>query len=81
MSNSKFEQRGVMFQYEADSKSKAIKSFKRSCTSCCYGGRNISCEDCAIKVAHEDMIAIFNDIEMYNRNKSEKYNRNKSVKY
>ena len=78
MSNSKFEQRGIMFQYEADSKSKAIKCFQRSCTACCYSGRNVSCNECAIKVVHEDMIAIFDDIERYNRNKHEKYNNKRT---
>lgn len=73
MSNSKFEQRGIMFQYEADSKSKAIQSFKRSCNACCYGGRNIDCDNCSIKVVHEDMIAIFDDMEKIHRNKSVNY--------
>lgn len=66
--NTKFEQRGVTFQYEANSKPEAIKAFKRSCTVCCYKGIHIDCDYCSIKVAHEDVMAILDDIEKNKRN-------------
>lgn len=66
----KFEQRGVTFQYRADSKSKAIKAFEYSCEACCCRGMHISCDDCAIKVAHGNVMAILDDIEKSNGNKN-----------
>ena len=59
----KFEQIGVNFQYEAESKGKANSAFKQSCNICCNKGIHLDCDKCAIAVAHSLVIAAFDDIE------------------
>jgi recombinational DNA repair protein RecR len=54
----KFEQRGVDFQYRAKNKTEAKKSLHRSCDICGKIGRNNSCKHCAIASVHNDMINI-----------------------
>lgn len=57
----KFEQIGSNKQYNAWSKKDAIQFFNQSCTLCSYKGIRINCNQCAIKYAHEIVIACFND--------------------
>ena len=60
---SKFEQVGVNLQYNAESRGKANKAFEYSCNACCSKGNHLDCDRCAIAVAHNLVIAIFDDME------------------
>lgn len=53
----KFEQIGVNYQYEAESKQQANRSFRYSCDCCCQRGMRIDCDRCAIACAHSLVIA------------------------
>lgn len=57
----KFEQVGVNYQYAAETKAEANKSFKHSCDCCCNKGIRIDCDHCAIEQAHSLVIAHFAD--------------------
>ena len=59
----KFEQVGVNFQYAAETKEQARRSFDYSCTCCCNRGMRIECDRCAIAVAHKNVIAAIDTIE------------------
>lgn len=52
----KFEQKGVDFQYRAKNRKEAMKSLNRSCDICGKIGRNNSCKHCAIISVHNDII-------------------------
>ena len=54
---SKFEERGVERQFESRTIKQAIRSFKRSCGSCCYTGKYITCDRCAIASAHNNILS------------------------
>lgn len=49
---SKFEQEGVDRQQRARTYSYAVRSFNRSCNICCFTGKYITCDHCAIAAAH-----------------------------
>ena len=55
----KFEQVGVNYQNNAESKEQANRSFRYSCECCCTRGLRIECDRCAIAVAHNLTIAAF----------------------
>lgn len=55
----KFEQVGVNYQNDAESKEQANRSFRYSCECCCTRGVHIECDRCAIAVAHNLTIAAF----------------------
>ena len=55
----KFEQVGVNYQNDAESKEQANRSFRYSCECCCTRGLRIECDRCAIAVAHNLIIAAF----------------------
>ena len=55
----KFEQVGINFQYDANTKEQAIKSFNISCNICCCKGMRIDCDRCAIAEAHSLIMASF----------------------
>lgn len=55
----KFEQIGVNYQNDAESKEQANRSFRYSCECCCTRGLRIECDRCAIAVAHNLTIAAF----------------------
>lgn len=55
----KFEQVGVNYQNDAESKEQANRSFRYSCECCCIRGMHIECDRCAIAVAHNLTIAAF----------------------
>lgn len=55
----KFEQVGVNYQYSAETKSQANKSFARSCDVCCHKGIHLDCDRCAIAEAHSMVVAYF----------------------
>lgn len=55
----KFEQVGVNYQNDAESKEQANHSFRYSCECCCTRGLRIECDRCAIAVAHNLTIAAF----------------------
>lgn len=55
----KFEQVGVNYQNDAESKEQANRSFRYSCKCCCTRGLRIECDRCAIAVAHNLTIAAF----------------------
>lgn len=57
----KFEQRGVQFQYGALTKEQAQKSFSYSCDCCCNKGMRIDCDHCAINCVHQMIVAYFDD--------------------
>ena len=59
----KFEQIGVTRQYEAATKSEAIKSFAHSCDVCCNKGMRLDCDKCAIAYTNKLVVACFNDME------------------
>lgn len=59
----KFEQVGVNFQHEAETKEQARRSFRYSCNCCCNRGMRIECDRCAIAVAHEHVIAALDSKE------------------
>ena len=70
----KFEQIGVNFQYNAESKRGANKAFKYSCDVCCNKGIHLDCEKCAIAVAHSLVVAAFDDMEQKGKQVSEMKN-------
>ena len=53
----KFEQVGVNYQYDADTKEAARRAFRYSCNCCCNRGMHLDCDHCAIAVVHEHVIA------------------------
>lgn len=55
----KFEQVGVNYQNDAESKEQANRSFRYSCECCCTRGLRIEYDRCAIAVAHNLTIAAF----------------------
>ena len=55
----KFEQIGVDLQYDAMSKSDAVRKFRYSCTVCCTRGMHIECDRCAIRATHELTVGYF----------------------
>ena len=57
----KFESVGVQYQYDADSKQQANKSFLYSCKCCCEKGMRIECDRCAIAHAHAMVVACLDD--------------------
>lgn len=57
----KFEQRGIQFQYDASNKEQAQKSFAYSCDCCCTKGMRIECDHCAINCTHQMIMAYFDD--------------------
>ena len=57
----KFENIGVQYQYDADTKQDADKSFLYSCKCCCEKGMHIACDRCAISHAHSLVVAYFED--------------------
>ena len=59
----KFEQIGVTRQYEATTKSEAIKSFAHSCDVCCNKGMRLDCDKCTIAYTNKLVVACFNDME------------------
>ena len=58
---SKFEQVGINYQYDADSKEKANNAFKHSCNVCCHKGIQLDCEKCAIAHVHNLVVAYFDE--------------------
>ena len=61
----KFEQIGINIQHSAISKEDALKKFSYSCDLCCHKGMRINCDRCAIAVVHSQLIAIFEDKEVF----------------
>ena len=59
----RFEQVGVNYQYNAETKNQALKSFMHSCYCCCMKGMRIDCDRCAIAEAHKNVVACFADLE------------------
>lgn len=55
----KFENIGAERQYESASKYEADRNFRISCNICCSRGMHLSCDHCAIAVAHELVVATF----------------------
>ena len=55
----KFGQVGVNMQYESMTKEMAQKRYSRSCECCCSRGMRIKCEQCAISVVHQLVVACF----------------------
>lgn len=53
-----FESIGVDHQYGATSVRLAKKSLEKSCAICAKTGKHISCDRCAIVVAHSIIISI-----------------------
>ena len=60
----KFEQIGVSYQHDANSKEEAGRNFRYSCRCCCERGMRIECDRCAIAVAHDHVIAAFDSKEV-----------------
>ena len=57
----KFEQVGVNYQYDADTKEAARRAFRYSCNCCCNRGMKIDCEKCSIAFVHSLVIACFDN--------------------
>lgn len=55
----KFERVGINYQYEAENKQQAQKSFEYSCNCCCAKGMRIECDRCAISQVHNLIVAYF----------------------
>lgn len=55
----KFEQRGINFQYDATTKEQAQKSFQYSFDCCCNKGMRIDCAHYAISYTHKMVVAYF----------------------
>lgn len=55
----KFEQIGIHYQYEANTKQEALRNFQYSCYCCCMRGMRIECDKCAIEIAHKHVVAAF----------------------
>lgn len=55
----KFEQIGINYQYNADTKEEANRKFKYSCECCCNRGMHIECDHCAIACVYNLVIASF----------------------
>ena len=53
---SRFEEKGVERQLLAKTKQYAINSFQQSCNICCYTGKHLNCDNCAIANAHSETI-------------------------
>ena len=60
----KFEQIGVNYQYDAETKDEARRAFYYSCNCCCNRGMHIDCGHCAIAVAHNLVIAAIDSQEV-----------------
>ena len=60
----KFENIGVLYQYDAQNKHDANKAFEYSCKCCCEKGMRIECDRCAIAHAHAMVVACFDDNEV-----------------
>ena len=60
----KFEQVGANYQYSANTKEDAGRSFRYSCRCCCERGMHIDCDHCAIAAAHDLVVAAFNSQEV-----------------
>lgn len=65
----KFERVGVGFQYNAENKYQAIKSFQYSCTVCCQRGIRLDCDRCAIAHTHEATLAAFDTLKKARKSK------------
>lgn len=59
---SRFEERGVEFQVNAQNSEQAKRSFDYSCNLCCNRGLRISCDRCAIRVTHERIVSILDNL-------------------
>lgn len=59
----KFEQVGINYQHDAQTKEQARRSFNHSCNCCCNRGMRIDCDHCAIAVVHSHVIAILDSKE------------------
>lgn len=55
----KFEQVGVNYQNDAETKQEALKAFKHSCYCCCVRGMHLDCGHCAIAMVHNMTISSF----------------------
>lgn len=58
----KFETIGVQYQRESCSKEESDYNFKNSCRCCTSRGMQINCNKCAIAAAHDQTIALFDDL-------------------
>jgi hypothetical protein len=59
----KFEQIGVNLQMESKTKEQAKARFSYSCDRCCYTGKKLECDHCAIKVYNRLVLASFGEEE------------------
>ena len=60
----KFEQVGINYQYAAESKAQALRSFDYSCACCCHRGMHLDCDRCAIATVHKMVVATFEQQEV-----------------
>ncbi len=51
-----FVERAINFQTNARTKEWAILQFEGSCERCCYSGRHLLCDNCAIANAHKNIM-------------------------
>lgn len=58
----KFETIGVERQYSSVTREDANRNFRISCNICCSRGMHLECDRCAINVAHDLMIATYNNL-------------------
>lgn len=53
---SKFEVIGIEIQQNARTKEWAVLKFEDSCDRCCYSGKHLDCDHCAIAGAHKNIM-------------------------
>jgi hypothetical protein len=66
----KFIQTAQNLQTTANTTQEAVKCFAMSCNICCKRGIKMDCDRCPVKVSHELVVAVFADLEEYDRNKN-----------
>lgn len=59
----KFETIGANYQYDSYSVYEANRNFKNSCRACCNRGIQLDCDRCAISVAHDLVLATFEELK------------------
>ena len=53
---SKFELKGIEIQQSARTAQWAINAFSHSCDICCFTGKHINCDKCAIEQEHKNIM-------------------------
>ena len=60
----KFETIGSTMQMNCETICDANQKFEYSCKVCCLRGVRIECERCAIRITHEHVLGVINDVNL-----------------